>query len=184
PPKRLAVLRQMAGDLLIGSRAEFRLATLEVFVGEGAERIGRRSLGVLLIERRILAESDARLELAGILARQGEGDRCDGPEQHPSLLRSDAVLVNPVLRSARSQPDSEAGDIIVEHDAVALAGRQAKGLDRSGGELHTRTLGSTWETRGGQSPSIRAAFDCWYGLIFGLNQVSFHSCPLLPPNAA
>src|SRR5262249_20837396 len=56
---------------------------------------------------------------------------------------------------------------------VALALGQSKSLDRSGGELHTSLLGSTWETRGGQSPSIKAARDCWYGVVFGLNQVSF-----------
>src|SRR5262249_47863357 len=68
PPKRLAVLREMAGNLIIGTRPQLRLASHKVFVDQCAECVGGCPFGVLLIERGVVSESNSRLELAGILA--------------------------------------------------------------------------------------------------------------------
>jgi hypothetical protein len=94
------------------------------------EGVGGAALTVALGRRRVLAQTNAGVQIGGRLPGRGESERGSSPERHPPLLSPDPILENPGPLAATAQAQAEARHVIIEEDRVGLAGRQRDAADR------------------------------------------------------
>src|SRR5215469_8997856 len=108
----------MPRNFPLSIRAPLRLASRQVLIDQNAERfVGAAPCG-LLVHCRIAAKSHPGLKPAGIFARYAKVHRFGRAKHHAPLLRPDAILVDPGLRTAFAYSKAEAFYVVVKDDAL------------------------------------------------------------------
>src|SRR5262249_14616717 len=111
------------------------------------ERMGSAFDPYPLLGRRVVAEIDLGVQLGGDLPGAPRLDRRCLPNDQPARLAGDSILEHPRARGRfigtrpvpfLDPPDTKpkSGDLVVEENAVILAGLETKSLDDFFGESH------------------------------------------------
>src|SRR5262245_17549525 len=116
----------MALALLIGARLQLGALPSEIARQQRPECFGR-----------IMPEPGRSERILGGGTRLVEIEATDLAEGKPAVLRPDLVLNDIHLRAAGTDPDTEAGQVVVEERLLALILPQREILNRFQGDLHS-----------------------------------------------
>ena len=93
---------------------------LRYLLDQRADRVVGISPRRFLDHCRVAAGPDPASNLLAFSRASAKRDRPGGPEHHATLLRADAILVNPSARTAGANLHAEAGNVVIKFDWSVL----------------------------------------------------------------